>query len=358
MKVSRLLPAAAVLCAAALSAPAADLGLGSAAPKLEVKEFVKGEPVKAFEKGKTYVVEFWATWCGPCRTSIPHVTKLQKQYKDVVFIGVSIWEHDQSKVKDFVKEMGDKMDYRVATDAVPEGAKGDAGAMAKTWMDAAGQEGIPAAFIVNGEGKVAWIGHPTRLDKPLAQIVEGKYDLQAVVEEQKQEEALKELSAKLDEKLNAATEPKEMIALLDKAFAENAALEKQKYGLTKFRVLAEGLKDADKAAEYAKKLIDVLKDNPGQLNELAWLVVDPANKEKPAAKLLKVALEAAQKADALAKGEDAAIADTLGKAYFDNGQVEKAVETQERAVKLAKGNPEIEAELTKRLEEFKKALKK
>src|SRR5437762_6606240 len=140
-------------------AAAERLGIGDPDPKLEVKEFVKGDPVKQFDKGKTYVVEFWATWCGPCRTSIPHVTELQKKHKDVVFIGVSVWERDQSGVKPFVKEMGDKMDYRVAMDDVAEGAKGNEGKMAKNWMTAAEQDGIPAAFIVNGEGKVAWIGH-------------------------------------------------------------------------------------------------------------------------------------------------------------------------------------------------------
>jgi thiol-disulfide isomerase/thioredoxin len=78
-------------------AAAEGLGVGDPAPKIEVKEFVKGDAVKDFEKGKIYVVEFWATWCGPCRVSIPHLTELQKKNKDVVFIGVSVWEQDPKK---------------------------------------------------------------------------------------------------------------------------------------------------------------------------------------------------------------------------------------------------------------------
>ena len=137
------------------SASAQSLRIGDPAPKLDVKEFIKGEPVKAFEPGKNYVVEFWATWCGPCRTSIPHLTELQKKYPDIAFIGVSVFEQDPAGVKPFVEKMGDQMKYRVAIDAVPTGKEAQDGAMATSWMKAAQQDGIPTAFITNKEGKIA-----------------------------------------------------------------------------------------------------------------------------------------------------------------------------------------------------------
>ena len=112
-------------------AEAQPLSVGDPAPKLAVKSFVKGETVSEFEPGKNYVVEFWSTWCGPCRASIPHLTELQKKHSGVTFIGVSVFEKDQSKVKPFVEEMGDKMAYRVAIDAVDEKEKGDEEAMAR-----------------------------------------------------------------------------------------------------------------------------------------------------------------------------------------------------------------------------------
>ena len=92
---------------------------------MAVSSWVKGDKVEEFEPGKTYVVEFWATWCGPCRASIPHLTELAQKYKDkdVRFIGVDVWERDTSLVKPFVEEMGDKMDYSVALDGVPEGRR-------------------------------------------------------------------------------------------------------------------------------------------------------------------------------------------------------------------------------------------
>ena len=60
------------------------LAIGDPAPPLQLGGFVKGEPFATFEPGKIYVVEFSATWCGPCRAAIPHLTELQKDRKSVV----------------------------------------------------------------------------------------------------------------------------------------------------------------------------------------------------------------------------------------------------------------------------------
>jgi thiol-disulfide isomerase/thioredoxin len=356
-------PAAALLLGwAAQTSRAEGLGIGDPAPKLAVKEFVKGDPVKELAKGKTYVVEFWATWCGPCRTSIPHLTELQKKYKDVTFIGVSIWERKPEGVGPFVKDMGDKMDYRVALDEVPAGEDGSNGTMAKSWMSAAEQDGIPTAFIVNGEGKIAWIGHPVSLDKPLEQIVAGKWDLAAAARDHKEVKEtvrqLRELQQKLS-KVRDSKDPKETLAVLDQAIADHPKLE-SRVGLLKFQTLTKDNESADKALAYGKHLVEmVLADNAQGLNAVAWTVVDPDSKTKPDAKLVKLALRAAQKADELAKGKDGSIADTLAKAYFDSGDAAKALETQERAVKLAEGTPAArDPGLAQRLEQYRKAVKK
>ncbi len=153
--------------------PAVTLKVGDKAPELKIDAWVKGEQITGFEKGKVYVVEFWATWCGPCIKNIPHLTELQKEYKDVAFIGVAASERGddakskQDKVEKFVKEKGDEMGYRVAFDSDRE--------MSKDWMQAAGQNGIPCAFIVDGEGKVAFIGHPAKdeFSNKLAELAGG-----------------------------------------------------------------------------------------------------------------------------------------------------------------------------------------
>jgi len=154
-----LLTVAAVLLSSAACQSETSLKVGSAAPALQLSRWVKGNGPSAFESGKVYVVEFWATWCQPCRESIPRLTKMARNYKDTVtFVGVSVWERGSDKavedsVDSFVSNMGDNMDYFVARDT-------KSNAMAKTWLQAAGRNGIPCAFIIDGNGKIAWIGHP------------------------------------------------------------------------------------------------------------------------------------------------------------------------------------------------------
>jgi thiol-disulfide isomerase/thioredoxin len=132
------------------------------APALKVSEWIKGEPVK-LEEGKdkkVHVVEFWATWCPPCRESIPHLTELQKKYKDSVTI-IGITDEEAPLVKEFVKKMGDKMDYRVALDKNQE--------TAKAFDKIAEMPGIPTAYVINKENKVVWAGHP--LDEEFEKVL-------------------------------------------------------------------------------------------------------------------------------------------------------------------------------------------
>ena len=339
---------------------AQSLTLGDPAPKLEVSSFVKGEPVAKLEAGKFYVVEFWATWCGPCRATIPHLTELQKKHADVNFIGVSVWEQDQKLVKPFVEKMGEKMSYRVAMDAVPEKAKGNEGAMARNWMRAAGQNGIPTAFIVNKEDKIAWIGHPSEMDEPLEKIVTGSWDMQLAIAEHKKAMEAREKMMKFQTKLVEArksNDPKKLVATIDELVSEIPGMEGP-LGTMKFGALLK-LGDSEKALDLGKHLIkSVFGSNAQALNALAWEIVDPAAKDKRDPKVIQFAVETAEHADDLAKSKDSGIADTLAKAYFDSGHKAKALETQERAVKLAKGTQfENNKDMKDRLEQYRKAVK-
>lgn len=92
-------------------------------------DYWDGEPFSSFELGKIYVVEFSATWCGPCRAVIPHLTELQNKYPDVTLFSVYVREEDRAAPAKFVEAMGDRIGYRVAVDDVPSGEAPETGVM-------------------------------------------------------------------------------------------------------------------------------------------------------------------------------------------------------------------------------------
>jgi thiol-disulfide isomerase/thioredoxin len=159
-----------------------DLWLGKKAPELQVRRTVKGETFTGFKPDRVYVVECWATWCGPCIVAFPHLSELAKTHADkVTVLGVNIWDErtDDADLDEFVKQQGDRMAYTVVRQAMVETDDGEQGSVEANWMAPAGQNGIPAAFIVDGKGMIAWIGHPMSMDEPLQAIVDGSYDLAA-----------------------------------------------------------------------------------------------------------------------------------------------------------------------------------
>ena len=130
------------------------------------------------------------------------------------------------------------------------------------------------------------------------------------------------------------------------------------FQVVRFQVLSLAKDHTDDAVTLGNKIVDSEQGEDVQLlNNIAWFIVDPSRETKAEVKLLKFALKVALKADKLAEKEDPSIADTLAKAYFDNGELANAVKTQERVVELAAGTQmEADPGLKKRLKQYKKAL--
>jgi thiol-disulfide isomerase/thioredoxin len=167
------------------------LKIGDPAPPLRVRGWIKGTPVQRFEKGKVYVVELWATWCKPCIAAMPHLSALAGQYKDrVTILGIDIYEKKTTsleKIKTFVDSMEHRMNFLVAAE--------DSNFMVAGWLDASGEQGkgIPRSFVVNAEGKVAWIGHPKELDEVLPKIVNNTWDIKEALAKRNLDKHLEQL---------------------------------------------------------------------------------------------------------------------------------------------------------------------
>ncbi len=328
------------------------LTVGSPAPELDIEHWVqngngKFKPVTKFEPGKVYVVEFWATWCGPCIASMPHLAELQKKYADTVQI-VSISDEDRETVDNFLdREVSgeeEKKTYRELTSVwclttdPDRSAHGD-------YMEAAGQSGIPTAFIVGKDGHIEWIGHPMVMDDPLGQVVAGSWDREAFREEfvarQKQQIASLELR-----RLIQAGDIDQAIEKIDALAAEmpmySASLQR-----TKFILLAQT--DDKRALELAKKLLADTEDGR-MLNELAWTVYQLAAAGQPVSKeLLATAVDIAEKGVSVTEGAmQGYTLDTLAHLKHQQGDLDAAIEYQSRAVKLAP-----EEQLSQFLEQLK-----
>ncbi len=114
------------------------------------------------QKGKFYIVEFWATWCRPCHMVIPHLGKISRDYSDsIIVIGVSL---DQKfDVAEKFANSNKNMTYSVIHDASRK--------VSEAYMKPFNVRGIPHAFLIDAEGKIVWNGHPSGLDAQLKKFV-------------------------------------------------------------------------------------------------------------------------------------------------------------------------------------------
>ena len=350
MKLNPAILALAALAATTASAFAeAKLKVGSPAPKLQVGEWVQGDAVKELAKDTVYVVEFWATWCGPCVATIPHLDELHEHFKDkgIVFIGQNCWERDLTKVKPFVTKMGEKMSYRVATDDTTSEKKGF---MAVNWMEAAGQNGIPTAFVVAKGGNIAWIGHPAKLDEALLQkVLDGKLDPAKAADAEADAAALEKLMEEKGGILAEAMQNQNW----DTAAKVLAELEKEPSvgeQLAAAHVLISiGKNDSNAIPKEMDRVLKSLgAEAPQILNQLAWAIV--TEMKEPSKDALESASKAASKAVEITKGEEAAVLDTLARILFVQGQKDEAIKTQKLAI--AKADDTLKEELEDTLKAY------
>ncbi len=331
--------------AASQQAAATMLSVGDKAPAISVESFVKGSPIEAFKPGHIYVMEFWATWCGPCIRGMPHLTDVQKKFDGkATIIGVNVWEEREykpetlQKVKDFVAKKDADMGYTVAFD-------GSAKAMDAAYMKAAGKNGIPCAFVVSGDGRIAYIGHPMddRFEGTIQELVDGKFDFDAAKksyeESSKQERIERERSMKMNGLLKEAAtlfndnKIDEGVSKMDEA----AQLMPEAAGQIEMRK-AKMLLDAgqiERANAISGKLIDgAAKDDWQMLTNIARNLASGKDGKRGD---LDLAISAANRAVELSKSSQAQPLAALAYCQWAKGDKAAAIGNQTKAVELSKG---------------------
>lgn len=331
-------PAFALAQEAAPAAPAAPAGQpaaatkklapGQPAPEFKVEKFLKGEAFSSFEKGKVYVVEFWSTWCGPCIMSMPHLSELQHEYKSkgVTITGVNVWEEQEYTEKtlttaaEFVKGRGDAMNYTVAFDGASKH-------MDKNWMQASGQNGIPAAFVVDGNGIIAWIGHPMELDMVLDEVVKGTWNVETGPKKiEAANKAYEDAAAKYKDGLSAGDDA------WKKATTDYPAIAKTQ-NVGRFMGMLEG-KHTTEAYALGNKIIDdaVKAKNSMPIMGILGAFMNPQSRPENFDKSLL--MKAAQANFDMAPDDYSRHA-MLTQVYFSIGEIEKGKTHAAKAVEMA-----------------------
>jgi thiol-disulfide isomerase/thioredoxin len=326
------------------------LTIGDKAPDFDIGHWLKGEQIEAFEDGKVYVMEFWATWCGPCVGSMPHLSELQEKYKDYDVTILAVSDEPLQTVVEFLfktykrdgKIHNDRTHYTLTTD--PDKSVKNA------YFTAAGQRGIPCSFIIGKDQHIEWIGHPMGMDDALEGVVHDTWDRATFKTKWEQEQAAERLMASQRREMMEAQKngdwPKVM-SMLDSAIEASGG--DINYKAQKFMIMAKEMKQYDQAWAYAGEIVDDSWDDSMMLNQIAWFIVDEKGLEH---RDLNLALRAARRASELTKDENGAILDTVANIYYKQGDMNKALKYQRKAVKHAEG-PMLE-ELQKKLQEYEK----
>jgi thiol-disulfide isomerase/thioredoxin len=321
--------------------------VGSQAPPIDIEHWMsdgsgKFEHTTTLEADKVYVIEFWATWCGPCIGSMPHLAEIQKKFADQGVQIISISDEDLETVEKFLEKdvRGEEdqtygeltSDYSLTTD--PDGSVYD------DYFKAAGLSGIPSAFIVGKTGLVEWIGHPMEMDKPLSQVVKDEWDRDAFLVELKKEQEIERVMRKLSKSMRVVQtklrsgDSEAALELLDELIA-NEEYESAAPKLKSFRqqmvILYVG---GEAAVTELKALGEANKNDPELLNQIAWSVYESQLENGVDESVLNAAIEVAELAVQGAP-ENGSVLDTLAHLLHASGNLDRAIEVQQEAVKHA-----------------------
>lgn len=319
------------------------LKVGDPAPALQADKWWNGDSITQLKKGNVYVVEFWATWCGPCIVMMPHLSELQEKYRNqgVIFIGYTARDPNNTlaKVNAFVEKRGQKLKYRLAYS--------EDRSTYEAWMKAAGRSGIPCCFVVDRQGKIAYIGHPMYLDIVLPKVVANKWELDDLAEVEKVEQEVDGLFA-------ASRNPEEFLKKLEELEKNHPEMGAIPYFNAPRILSLLQLKRIEEAQKTAEHILDqaLRREDPATLQNLVGLLTSPQASQHKG--LVALALRSAQALLKLNGDKDPLVLYFMAEVHFASGDVAKAKEWGAKAVEAAEQEPQLKRQIQQRISRYAK----
>jgi peroxiredoxin len=122
--------------------PASNGEVGAPAPEFHLPDLTGAQVASSSFQGKVVILDFWATWCPPCREEIPHLVNLQAKYRDqgLAIVGLSLDAGGARDVKPFAEEHDVNYTMLIANEEV-----------AKAYGNITS---IPTTFVIDRDGKI------------------------------------------------------------------------------------------------------------------------------------------------------------------------------------------------------------
>ncbi|MCO6426294.1 TlpA family protein disulfide reductase [Sinorhizobium meliloti] len=323
------------------------LETNSPAPALKVQDWVRGQTLAKFQPGKVYLVEFWATWCGPCLSAMPDLMQLQEKYRDNGVEVVAVAADEEAATADEVKAYLDAwltekfptLNFRVGLDCTGE--------MKKLWMEASFSFGIPSSFVVDRDSCIAFIGHPAELDDVLPKVLDGSWRSSDQAKAADRERIAEGREGVFLSKISAAVKLKDWKTALS-AIEEGIALlpDSIQLRVAHAHTLLHKMRDMQTGLPVLRQLVREATDRNAEdwLLGAMYQLFNPAYDytDFPSVERLAIGKELSEHILALTGLEDnvkASYYRLVAPYYYESGHRARAEELLELALKLVDGLP-------------------
>lgn len=287
--------------------------------------FVRGEARTRFEPGKVVVFEAFTTTCSHCEEHFDLICEIVRAYRAKGVDFISVTGESADKVKAWLAKPGkERVDWSVACEATET--------VGREWQNATLRNFTPRFFVVR-DGTLLWAGHPNMSEKPLKQIVAGTWDLGAARKEFCLDATVTAANAMVDAMLRKCQDAADWQPLFDlfDQIVEQIPERAGTFQVERFGAMIGPANRVDAGYAFGRSLMQQFAGDGRVLRALARSVLTNTSVRR---RDVDFAMQAAQAADALAKGEDPKALEVLGLAWFAKDDREKAIECVERAKRI------------------------